>query len=642
MFRFSKNKNDNNEEEVEFQSKKIMDDLTDIYQNGDIDYTDDMGKLNKSSKSAIARFFTMFFSCSFLAIIIIMIGWVIFSRNQADPSGVGEKNVSLSIECNNAVSSIGEVICKIECKNQDKATLTDLELIVDYPIGFDFKSSSIEPADEKNDKIFNLSDISPLGKREIEIKGMLFGEKNSVKKLYASLFYKQDNSSLNFKIDDIETSIEVSAEVATVDIIGPKQILPNRDSEYIIKVKNNSKEGIENLRLTILYPNSFSPKEFSADPEGNDKNRYWWNIANLTATGEIEMKIIGVFSKDTRDDQEFNATLDVSNKQIYNLIAEDSFVSNAVEENVKLDLILNGSTNGKAVSFGDNLGYSLVYENYGEQDLKDVYIKMRIKGYQGDKEIGLINWESLKDENNGYIKDGEILWTNEEILKLSSFSAGEEGEIDFWLRLNDVSDVVSEIDSNGGDLIIKSVAEIVVGKVEDVDVEMIIESNKIVCDLNTSLIFNSQARYFNDDNIAVGSGPVPPKIGEETKYRIFWSIANSLHNTKEVSVKTVLPHNVEWTDRINADMGDLKYNKNSREIIWTISELPIKIKEASADFEISITPTEDDFNKILILTNETFLTAIDAKTDSQISAKSKSLTSDLEFDPIIGGKGVVE
>ncbi len=643
MLGFKKKKN-NNKEEVEFQSKKIMDDLTDIYQNGDVDYTDDMGKLNKAPKSAIARFFTMFLSCGFLAIVLIMVAWVIVSRYQTEPSEMKNKTVSLSIECPDIISSGDKIICKIKCENKDKSALTNLQLQIDYPEGFIFESSSIEPEKSYYNNIFYLSNISPWGKEEIEIVGRLIGEKDSVKKLSANIAYEPDNFSSEFT-EYASVSIKISATVVSIGISGPKQILSDKDAEYIIKIKNNSKEGIENLRLTVLYPDNFLPKEFSRDPDKYSESDGYnlWDINNLNATAEIEIKIAGIFSKDIKDDQEFNVKLEVSDKQgIYNPIAKNSFISSAVKENVKLDLILNGSTDGKAVSFGNDLSYSLVYENYGEQDLKDVRIKMSIKGYQGNKEINLINWESLKDENNGYVKDGEILWTNEEILKLSSFSAGEEGEIDFWLRLNAISDIASLIDADGGDLTIKSAADIIVGKVEDVEVEMVIKSNEIVCDLNTNLIFSAQARYFNDDNIAVGSGPVPPKIGETTKYRIFWSIANSLHNTKEVSVKTVLPQNIEWTDRINTDMGDLKYSEESREIIWTISELPIKIKEAGADFEVSATPTEDDLNKILVLTNETFLTAIDDKTNSQIFAKNKPLTSDLEFDMIIGGKGVVE
>lgn len=643
MFRFNKKRNDNNEEEVEFQSKKIMDDLTDIYQNGDVDYTDDMGKLNKDSKSAIARFFTLFFSCSFLAIILIAVGWVIVSRYQSEQLGAEKKNVSLNIECPDIISSGDEIVCKIKCENKNKATLTNLRIEIKYPEGFTFNKSSIISDNKFQNNNFILPNIKPFGREEFEINGRIIGDEDSIKEISAYVFYEQDNFSSEFD-EYANASIKIGASAVNIGISGPKQILPDNDSEYYIKIKNNSKKGIENLRLTLLYPDNFSIKEFSVDPDEHSGDNCWWNISNLTAVGEMEIKIIGVFSKDIKDDQEFNIKLEFSDKQeIYILIAEDAFVSKAIKENVKLDLILNGSTAGQAVSFGDNLSYSLVYENCGEEeDLKDTNIKMSIKGYQGDKEINLINWESLKDENNGYVKDGEILWTNEEILKLSSFSAGEEGELDFQLLLNPIKDIVSEIDSDGGDLTIKSFAEIIVGKVEDVAVDMVIKSNEIICDLNTNLVFSAQARYFNDDNIAVGSGPIPPKIGEETKYRIFWSIANSLHNTKEVSVKTVLPQNIKWTDRVNTDMGDLKYSEDNREIIWTISELPIKIKEAKADFEISVTPAEDDLNKILVLINETSLTAIDSKTDSQIFAKNKPLTSDLEFDLIMSGKGVVE
>ena len=63
-----------------------------------------------------------------------------------------------------------------------------------------------------------------------------------------------------------------------------------------------------------------------------------------------------------------------------------------------------------------------------------------------------------------------------------------------------------------------------VGKIGETEVDMTIKSNEIVVDINTGMVFKAEARYFNDDNIAVGSGPLPPKVGETTKYRIFWNI----------------------------------------------------------------------------------------------------------------------
>ncbi|NCF74905.1 MAG: hypothetical protein GWO87_00235 [Xanthomonadaceae bacterium] len=651
MLKFNRKKTKEDDDEINFESKKINSDLSEIY--GDYNEEDSgMEYLEKNPKNKIAMFLKTFFSCLFIVLFLGVIGYAIFNRPQADNTKNEKTNgMVLSIEAPKTISSGGRIIYKITYENRDKVKMSKLQLLLSYPEGFIFEHASVD-REQNYDNVFNLPDIEPLDKEEVEIQGRLIGKENEEKNLLASLSYEPSNFSSNFQ-ELANASTVINSAAIGVEILGSKQILLDRDSKYLIKVKNNSDEDIENLRLLIIYPENFSAKKFGTEPDKNIKvdevdfgvKYNVWKIERLDKGKERDFVVNGIFSGKIKNEQKMVARAEIKDmSNNYNSIAESFLIAQAIDKDIKLNLVLNGASNNQTVNLGDSLNYSIAYENKGKKDFKDVQLKMHIQSYLGDNPIDLINWESVKDENNGNVNVDakEILWTSDNILKLSSFSAGEEGVIDFSISLKQLSDILEEIGSERGNLKIESTAEMIIGKVDETEFKMSVKSNQIISNINTDVALNAQVQYFNKDNIAIGSGPLPPKVGETTKYRVFWKVNNSLHSIKKAEIKTVLPDYVVWTNRFNKSIGELNYNEENKEVVWNIGELPITKNILQLDFEIAITPKESDLNKILVLLNKTILTAIDSETDSPISEECKPLTTDLENDPIVSGRGLVE
>ena len=646
MFKIKKTQNKNSL--PEFKSKKIKDNLAEIYNDNDEEF--DIEHLEKKPKGRLKMFFTSLFSCFFLVFIFFLVGWVIFNRPQKVKSPEVEKSILLSIEAPEKISSGEEIIYKIKYKNQDKVKITKLQLILSYPDGFIFESSGEKP-DNKYKNVFNLPDIKPWEEKELIIKGRLIGEEGESKSLLASLSYEPENFSSEFQ--ELATAGTLITSAAfNLKIDGPSQVIPEKQVEYTINISNRLKEPVKNLRLIVIYPENFFPEDFSIAPRKQKDIKIedvpfgysynFWIIENMGCDGQ-EIKIKGIFKENLKGKEKIIAKIEIGEEegQDYNLIAEDILDIKAVDKDIVFDLILNGSREIQSVNFGDNLSYSIIYENKGKEDLKNIKVRTYIKGYEGEKEANILDWSGFKDENNGFVQNGEVLWTSAEILKLSSFSAGEEGVIDFFIPLKTAKEVFQD-NNSGGDFKIKSWAEMEIGKVGDTEVEMKIKSNEIVTQINTNIILNAEARYFNDDNIAVGSGPIPPRVGQTTYYRIFWDISGNLSRIDDISVKTKLPNKVYWSDKFNTEIGEVNYNEETKEVVWKINNLPSSTAKVSLDFEIGITPQKDDLNKIMVLCDKTSLEAIDKKTGSKLTAFYKALTTDLENDPTMSGRGLVE
>ena len=92
------------------------------------------------------------------------------------------------------------------------------------------------------------------------------------------------------------------------------------------------------------------------------------------------------------------------------------------------------------------------------------------------------------------------------------------------------------------------------------------------------------------------------------------------------------------------DVGSLYYDNATNQVIWDIGRLPISVAQATASFNISITPVEADRNKILVLSPGSTVTAMDTVTNAIISQTTKPKTTKLEDDDIAGlsNSGIVK
>jgi len=150
------------------------------------------------------------------------------------------------------------------------------------------------------------------------------------------------------------------------------------------------------------------------------------------------------------------------------------------------------------------------------------------------------------------------------------------------------------------------------------------------------LSLTEQIRYFNDDNVPVGSGPLPPKVGEKTSFRVYWTVKNNLHEIKEAVVAFSLPSYIVWDDKASTNVGSLYYDASSRQVIWEIGRLPVSVYRADAEFSLSLTPAETDRNKILVLSPGSIIAAIDTETLADITKQTAAKTTKLEDDDIAG------
>ncbi|MFH1583245.1 MAG: hypothetical protein ABIB72_02915 [Candidatus Falkowbacteria bacterium] len=624
--------------ENEAKEEEIKDSLTKIYQDDQGNRVDVKKMTIKPKRGLLFNLFT------FLIVLFVFGGAIYGTYNYIYLKIIsGKSSVALEFEAKKEVVAGQEFYYDLNYKNEDSVGLSKIEITVKYPDNFMFLSSDPEPS--KNNNIWEIASLDPHRSNVIRIKGKLAGLADTSNIILADMLYMPQNFSSEFKKS---ASFETKINDIGLDFSfnNSSSALVNEANEIIVKFKAKTENYINNLRLSVEHPAeveiinteqasaSSSPAGLKVESSGPDA----WLLSNF-GKNENEFKI--KFKIKEKKQPNFNLKLKFELPEQassspggeaglpvkYYLIYEKDFTIDAIKSDLNINLIINGSPFDQGVDFGQTLNYSIDYANKGDAVMKDVIIMAIL-------ESDFLDWKTLSNQNNGKVSDNTISWSKQEILALAELPSGVEGVIDFSLKLK----TQAEIDLSKS-YQAKSYAQY---SLEGKSVSTDNQSNIIINKINSDLKLSEQVRYFNDDNIAVGSGPLPPKVGQATSLKVYWVINNNLHELNDLRISVTLPANVAWDNKNRASVGSLEYDSQTNQVVWRVGRLPISVFKADAEFNLSVSPGQADRNKIMIILAGTNVTAIDSETGMQINKTLKAKTTKLEDDNMASGDGIIQ
>ncbi|MDD5291453.1 MAG: hypothetical protein PHZ04_05135 [Patescibacteria group bacterium] len=611
----------------EAREGEIDESLSEIYQDEKGDIVDVM-KLNIKKKRG---FFFKMLNLIFLLAIFAGLGYGFYYyifRGGSDATAL-----DLSVSAPEKVIAGEEFFCTLTYKNLSRANANQVRVEVTYPDNFIFLDS--QPKASEKDSVWKFDTLATGESGEIKIKGKIVNQKETSNVLLAKITYTPENFSSEFKK---EASHTFSVEDIGLDINFDysSSVLVGQESEIAVKVRLKENNFLPQFKLTvdplenmeIISVAAVEAKENKAD-QNLKIEKVRPGVYNVSEIGkeEQEFKIKYKLSKKIADEQEIIMR--------FENLAEDDKTRSFLEKKIKIEvmksdlnltLIINGSKNDQAVNFGDRLNYSLVYNNKGETSMKDVVLMAVL-------ESDFLNWKTLKEENNGQERGNSLTWTKEEIPALAELEPNKERVIDFSVDIVSLEEATAKASRS---FQIKSYVQFSIGNSEEFKENLDNRSNTIINKINSDLSLKEEVRYFSADNVPVGNGPLPPKVGETTSFKVYWTLANNLHELNDAKVEVSLPEDVNWDNKNRASVGVVSYDSDSRKVTWQIGRLPITVYRADAEFNISITPADSDKNRIMVLLPEARVTAVDNETQGNITATAKAKTTKLEDDDIAG------
>lgn len=108
-------------------------------------------------------------------------------------------------------------------------------------------------------------------------------------------------------------------------------------------------------------------------------------------------------------------------------------------------------------------------------------------------------------------------------------------------------------------------------------------------------VFVAETHYRPSTGLQFGFGPLPPKVGQTTGYRLFWFLRLPAGQYTAVHVEASLPDNVTWRDHASVTAGTaISYDSTRRRVSWDIAAWPADLTVATASFDVTLVPSAAD------------------------------------------------
>ncbi len=616
----------------ELRDQEIDSHLNDVY-------SDKKGKRVDVSKLNIKKrphlLLRIFKNLLFLAA-ILYISYFAYSNYFANNNDISSMTINLSAP--EKVIAGDEFYYEVEYHNPSKYVFTDIVVEMQYPNNFVFQealfnSETLNP--NSGNYGFNLPPLAPNERGKILVKGYIINSVDSVNLAVARLTYTPDQFSSQFKKED-SSSVIIGGVGFRVDTEVSSSIFLEQESEFKLFISGLSdnllSENLNSFDVNFNFTSNSAAEvktattslgSLSEDDDNTIKIERVgssWRVSGLENDMSRQEIIFKFEVKNSVED--FDVEI-VMRKRIADkdyVFWQKTFEPELITSDLSLGLILNASKNNQALNFGDTLNYTLNYSNKGTKSYKDVVIMAVLEG-------AVLDWDSINISQNGKRSVNSIIWSSTELDRLSEIRPGQSGELNFSIKLNDFN-----IDYLTGDTSITSYARYSVSGQEIEEKDGL--SNRLTNPINSDLKLSEEIRYFNQDNYPVGSGPLPPEVDEKTEFRVYWTVENNLHELRNVIAYYNLPDYLAF-ERINdVEVGNMFFDSNTRRVIWEIGLMPTSKYRLDSSFTLSLTPEENDFDKILILSSGSTISAIDTETGSEINLKTGPKTTRLEDDEI--------
>lgn len=564
----------------------------------------------------------LFFIFIFLILVLgtSIAGFLIFN----DQTSTESANVDLKIQTPFEVSSGSEIEYKVEIKNREKVALEKNDLLVQYPYGFEFIGASTEPVNETKNSFF-LPDIPAGDSYLLKVRGRLVGEIGETKNIDVLYNYQPANFNSNFQIRKTAISL-INDSIIKLEITSPEKIIGTQNFSLKISYQNNDNKVQENLKIELEIPDDLIIEPLEVNPA---QGQWYWLKNNLAPGQSDEIQVNAHYDNNNSSNERIEVKAGFMENELYKVITYKRI--NLVQVNPEIDLALtiNDQEELKSVAWGEELSYQInIKNNSTDFSISNVKLKLLLP-------VNLFNKETLVDDNSAvWVEDG-LIWGEQSKIwddYLKEFKPDMEKAITVKIKIIAQPDNLAELAAD--DLSIKAEAQLV-----DIDdAEVLFTSKKIISIIGGQVLFSAKAFYYLNENIQVGSGPIPPAVGQTTNYKIYWTIDPGANNLENITVRAILPPAITWIDDYQPTAGVLDYDPNSRQVIWNLDELLIG-DSAQAYFFVDLTPDISQLGQVVTLLNPSTFSA--TTSQNNINQTSGLLDTDLQDDPVKNGQGAV-
>lgn len=621
------------DEAVEQKTESVEESLTTIFRN-DRGEMPDLSTLDRRKSS---RWIFILVGLGLFIGALLAAAWAGFLLLKPFRGFQGQ-GLEITIDGPEHVSLGEETTYFINWKNSANEPLATSDIRVSFPS--DFSQTSVDPQPNGDGLAWKIGSVAFGGRGTITVKGMFTGALGTKTAIQAVGTYRP--ASFNSDFETLSTrSLDYADTVLAGTIVLPQKVMPGDKIKIAYQILNRGLSPIKGLEARISIPAGFVRETTSTS--GLDEGVVRLPVGDLIAGASTTVSIVGTFTSGHAGETNVHA-------ETGRIGADGSFQASqkadatfmVLSGDLTVKLVANGSDQDRSVGFGDMMRFAVGFENTAAEPVNEVTITVRFdpitatgtaplkKGAQP----AFIDWAHADISASGTASGNMILWDRSRLGLLEKLSPQQDGTVDFSLP---VIGTASGTTAVGFQAVVEATMKSVGGTV----VNRTIKSTPITFRFRSDAGITSEARYFSEEGAPLGTGPLPPVVGQTTRYRIEWTIVKTTHELKNIRVTATLPKRVAWPAKTVLSAGDIAFDETSRVVTWTLNRLPADVNEARADLDIDLTPSDLDAGRFADLLGDTRFEAADADINEQIVKSKLPLTTDLQNDDGAKSKGVV-
>lgn len=510
---------------------------------------------------------------------------------------------------------VQEIEYTVRYKNNGNVRLENPKLIFEYPSNSIISGDSLRVTKESED--FGGA-IYPGEEKTFHFKARLLGKEGEAKIAKAWLNYQPKNLTARYESSTTFTTVIQRAPLS-FEFDLPSKIEPEEEFQFRINYFSNVDYPLSDLRVIVDYPQGFEFED--SQPKGIADNEWGIGLLNRTEGGRI--KISGKLFGEEGEQKVFQAKLGIWQEGKFVLLRESFKGIEIINPGLYITQEINGNPEYIA-SPGDLLHYEIFFKNIGEDPLTNLFLVSKLEGKPFDFETIKTPSGEFEPGDNSIIFD----WRNNSDLQFLDYQ--EEGEVEFWVELKEDW----EFADSQRPLITNTV--------------YLSKSRGVFETKVNSKLEISQQGYFQDE-VFGNSGPLPPKVREETTYTITWQAKNYYNSVRNTKAKAILPDNVELTGEIfpSEQSEDITFDSESKEIVWNLGDLEPGVGVTNGapniSFQLALTPGQEQKGEPADLISEVEISGEDQWTKKILKDRNPSLNTTLPDDPTVSQEqGIVQ
>ncbi len=532
-----------------------------------------------------------------------------FSRSAFSPA-----NVDFAVSAPEEISSGEKVNYRIKYANRNERAIKNLQLSFFYPPeAVDIRDGRLVTLQTENIK---LDDLAPGEIKTVEFQAYLAGARGDIKKVRAVLSFYGEGLPSVFK-KETSAATNISSLPVSLTLVAPPNAVSGQEVTYLLDYRNESPDGLTDLRFKFEYPEGFVPAKFSPNTFSG-KNIFDWKSLK---TGEGDrLSVSGILQGREGDSKTVSVTLQRKIGDLYVDFEKSSSSSILSTPPLGVSILANEKKDYDA-QLGDELEYKILFVNNTDIDIFGLTLSAKLEG-------AMFDFNSLRGDGFFNSASRTITWNASVSPLLNRLAPRQEGAISFRIKIK------NSFSGSGGvkDSTVKvSVLAETLTVPPGFDLLRLSAQSEVITKI-VSLPSLAQ-KAFRQDAVLGGSGPMPPRAGQKTTYVISWEIVNIPNDIIKARVKGTLWPGVEWENktRVSGQQPAIVFNSGSQEAVWDLGTIPAgtggQFPKYQGWFTVSAIPSESNIGQPISLIKNTFLEGQDSFTRQDILVRVNEVTS---------------